>query len=82
MIVLLSRRQSKTAAPNKRKLHKTRIPNNLAFPIQYSIDFALIWVKGPLPKKPAISTVVATKMEEGRRNHGMYEHDTHWNAEE
>ena len=23
-----------------------------------------------------------TKTEEERRNHGMYEHDTHWNAEE
>ena len=28
-----------------------------------------------------ILVVVATKTEEGRRNHGMYEHDTHWNAE-
>ena len=27
-----------------------------------------------------ILVVVATKTEEGRRNHGMYEHDTHWNA--
>ena len=27
-----------------------------------------------------ILVVVATKTEEGRRNHGIYEHDTHWDA--
>ena len=25
--------------------------------------------------------VVDTDTDQGRRNHGMYEHDTHWNAE-
>ena len=25
--------------------------------------------------------VIATETQEGRRNHGMYEHDTYWNAE-
>ena len=27
-----------------------------------------------------ILVVVATKTEEGRRNHGIYEYDTHWDA--
>ena len=49
--------------------------------ISYGTSFSMMSVLLHTHENRRFLDMVATKTEEGRRNHGMYEHDTHWNAE-
>ena len=50
---------------------------------RFQFTYFLLFLLDEAPERKnrsILTTVVETKTEEGRRNHGMYEHDTHWNA--
>ena len=50
---------------------------------RFQFTYFLLFLLDEAPERKnrsILTTVVETDTEEGRHNHGIYEHDTHWDA--